>query len=278
MKQIFSWKKRPFFYSFVITVGFAFLLSILHNLPENFYFSAAAVLYFLFLFELFNTRYFAQKILEQFGFAPLTDETALILFIHHLVLPTLAYIGIVLFLFFNADPNFNLFWLILIFILFSVLFTNIRAHYEDKYKLEELTANIYDIYTLVIAFVTADGLENAARSAGLNPGFVVALILLLLFLLALISIIRYSLLRPKVFRVVLPSFIIITLVLFLLVSSGLAAGQIALISTLMLYYIIAFLNHYRDGTLNMNVITEYVVVFLLLLVIVYGSSPSLLFR
>ncbi len=278
MKQILSWKKRPFFYSLVITVGFAFLLSILHNLPESFYFSAAGVLYFLFLFELFNTRYYAQKILEQFGFAPLTDETALILFIHHLVLPTLAYIGIVLFLFFNSDPNFNLFWLVLIFILFSVLFTNIRAHYEDKYNLEELTANIYDILTLVIAFVAADGLENAARSASLNNGFVVALILLLLFLLAIISIFRYRLLKPQVFRVVLPSFFAITLVLFLIVSSGLAAGQIALISTLMLYYIIAFLNHYRDGTLNLNVITEYVVVFLLLLVIVYGSSPSLLFR
>jgi hypothetical protein len=270
--NILAWKKRPFIYSLIVTTGFAFLLSILDNLPDSFYFTGSAVLFLIFVFELFSTHYYAARILEQFGFPPLSDEKRMITFIQHSILPTFAYFGIVLFLFFNHHPYLNFAWLLLIFIMFSLLFTNIRAYHEDKFNLEATTNGIYDILLLVISFVTADGIVNASRFAGLNNLFVAFLISVLSIVLCILVFIRYRYLKPRHFKLLGAVVLLIFVTAFVLVSAGLSALAVAMAVSLLLYYLIAYINHKRDGTATASVFAEYLVVFLILLVILYGST------
>ena len=165
-------------------------------------------------------------------------------------------------------------WLVLIFLLFALLFSNIRAHYEDKYKLEEMTNYIYDILAILICFMTADGIVNSCRYSGLSTGYAAVLLTVLIFILSVLTLLRYSIFKLAALKVLLVFLLIVFVLNFALLSFNITALGVSTLNSLLIYYQIAFLNHKRDGSVTKDVLVEYIVVFLILIVILFGSSFS----
>lgn len=268
-----AWKKRPFIYAFSLSIGFALLRDILRTAPTNYFFYTAAILYLILIFELFITRYYAKYLLDQYMLPPVSDTShKVIQFIHHLSLPTLLYFSLVAFTYFNSatylDP---LIWLT-VFIVYSVLFTNIRAFYEDKFKLEEHTHVIYDILNILLVYFLFEVILQGVNYFNLNLIYETPLSFIVIMSVGLLTVIRYKLVN----RLMLLFLILIAIFCALLVLIGnllnLATVTIALIGTLIFYYFTAFINHYREQTFSYEILFEYVVVFLLLIVLVIGIS------
>ncbi|MFQ5492804.1 MAG: hypothetical protein ACE5DX_01440 [Candidatus Dojkabacteria bacterium] len=270
MKNIFHWKKRPFVYAIIITVGFAFLISILENLSDGFFFMGAIALYFVLLFELFITISYAKRLLDQFELPQVNSKHVQVQLVHHLVLPSLAYYSLIAYLFFNHQLSLKLLTLALVFVIFAILFTNIRALYEDKYKLEQSTHSIYDAIMILTAFLGTDALLNSLSFIGSPTILILLSVTALLALLGVLVIVRYQLLKPIFVLELVITIILFNIVLYILLSIGLAVFITSFLSTLFFYYILAFLSHLHEGTASKKILIEYVIVFAIMIVVLYG--------
>lgn len=272
MKTIINHKRRPLIYATSITVGFAFLLSIIHNLPDSFYFTAAIILYLVLVFEIFSTRFYSRKLLDQFELPQVEAEQKLIQLIHHLFLPSITFFSLVVFFYFNRQYSLILVLLILSFFIFFILFTNIRAFYEDKFKLELLTHNIYDFLTLIIVFLASDSMILTFGLLETNLILETIINFFILLLLALLVTLRYKMFRPRIIRNLLLYLLIYSPVYFLLLNEGIASLLLSIVNSLIMYYYIAFSNHYQEGTVKRGVIAEYVIVFLIIISMILGLA------
>jgi hypothetical protein len=272
MVNVFHWKKRPFVYATVLTLGFALLLNILENLPDNFFFSAALILYVVLLFELFSTRFYAQRILDQFELPPVEGEDRLAQLIHHIILPTFTYVGLVIFLFFNHQHSLNILLLVLVWAIFAILFTNIRAYYEDKFKLERITHNVYDFLMLIISFISIDAILNIFSYTDAARILIVLAVAVTLIFLGFLVLIRYGLTNLSHIRVMLGTIIVFAALLYIFLLYGQSLSLVSFIGTLFFYYLIAYFNHVLDDSFSGKVLLEYVLVFSIIVTVLYGIS------
>lgn len=270
--NILHWKKRPVIYAAVIANGFWFMISLLENLPDHFYMWASLLLFGVLIFELYSTKYYAEKLLDQFELPQVQESDRLVHMIHHIVLPNVTYWAFVMFVFFNHQRSIQIPVLIIIFVTFTVLFTNIRAYYEDKFKLEELTHSIYDMLILIIMFISADAIINLLGFLGSQVWLSSLAIVAVFALLGGITLIRYhNPIRESVNTLAGWSLVGIAVIL-VLQAFYFQPFAVSFLFTLLLYYFIAYLHHKHDLSLSWRVISEYFVVFLIFIVLLYGIA------
>lgn len=269
--SISKWKKRPFFYAAVLTVGFAALITFLENLPDNFFFAGVVILYLTLLFELYSNQFYAEKILDQYELPQVVDKDTLVHNIHHKLFPSLTYFALVGFLYFNHQTSVELIFLGIVFIVYSLLFTNIRAYFEDKYKLEEVTHSVYDILSLIIVFALSNSISHIYWINGQNL-LTIILNVLLLGTMSFVILLRLHVFRLKYLAATSILAIAYTVLVFFLLAWGLNILLISFLTMLFYYYLIAYLSHLKDRTASVKVLLEYIVVFLIFLVLIYGIS------
>lgn len=268
MKEITHWKKRPFIYAFVTTVGFMYLSFLLNSYPTIYYIYAVLILYLVLIFELLSTRFYARELLNQFALKSHAHHDHGVHNIHQILLPSLMYFSLALFLFFVLNKAVLVAIYLFIFIVFTVIFTNIRAYYEDKFVLEEKTNNIYDIINIVLIFVASYGVLSLFNYVDQSIYLALLTLMALYLVILTITLYRYNALRTELI------IYMAALILGFLVASGILlylGASIAVISLLLgslFYLIIAYLNHLRDDTMSVGVISEYIVVFFLFVVVI----------
>lgn len=268
--NIINWKKRPLVYALVITSGFWFLISLLENLPDRFYFVGSVFLYLILLFELYSTKYYARRLLDQFQLPQVDEKDKLIHLIHHFILPSFAYFSFVLFVFFNHQKSAHLIILAIIFIIFSVLFTNVRAYYEDKFKLEQGTHAIYDIIVIIMMFVSSDSALQTFGFLGSSGWVTLAAILIAYTVLSMLLLIRKQQINNKSLQTLVVGALLLIAFLLVLQSFRFNNFAVALLSTLLFYFVVAVFHHQQVSSLSKAIIGEYFVVFLIFIVLMYG--------
>ncbi|KXK26234.1 MAG: hypothetical protein TR69_WS6001001229 [candidate division WS6 bacterium OLB20] len=259
-------------YAAVITNGFWFLISLLENLPDHFYVGASVILYAVFLFELYSTKYYAQRLLDQFALPQVDEKDRTVHLIHHVILPSVTYWSFIVFTFFNHQRSLQLPLLAIIFVTFAVLFTNIRAYYEDKFKLEQYTHSIYDMLMLIVLFIATDANINLFGFLGSRVWISSFFIIAAFLVMAALTLVRYHvLLRDAVAMLVTWGALAIS-TLLILQAFYFQPFAVSFLFTLLLYYFIALLHHRLDMSLSWKVISEYVVVFLIFIVLLFGVA------
>ena len=272
MRKILHWKRRPFVYAFVLSVGFALLLSTLRDAAIKNYFIGSAVLYLVLVFELYSTKFYAQDVLSQFKLPPVESKDKNVQLIHHLLLPSFIYIGLVGFVFFNSLRSIDLLIVTVSFLIFTVLFTNVRAYYEDKFQLEHSTHSIYDIINIISLFVFTDSILNLFNYFGMNLYFAAGIIVAMFLLFSVLVLMRYFLLNMHQIGVLLGTVIAVGVSMVLFIMFGFAFLLISFLVSLLFYYQLAYYNHLRDDTFSKEILFEYVVVFFILIVLIFGVS------
>jgi hypothetical protein len=174
------------------------------------------------------------------------------------VLPLIAYVGFIGFIYTNNQTSLSLIYFSVSFLIFSLLFINVRAYYQDKFKLEQQTHIVYDLIKIFLFFTIIDSLLNLSSQYDFNFFVVAGLVFTTSSLLTLLILLRHKHLGY------------FNLVLVLL--SGLAIGYLtsalqalldtktliaSFYSTLIFYIFNAILHHDLERTLRFNVVLEY---------------------
>lgn len=268
MKTLVHYSKRPYVYAGILTLGMAFLYSILHTSTPRTFFLSVIALYLLLIFELFSTKYYATGFDEQYQLENKDIKHKRAHWVHHFIMPTLLYLSMTSFLFVNAQLDMFLLVMVLSLFLFAFLFINIKAYYERKFKLERDTANVYDIISIAVVFMAS---YSILVGVGLTfESYIIAGLLIgaVILVMGYLTLSRYHLIGN---RLALSLFALVALYinLFLvLLNFEINLLSHTLISTFAYYYYTALISHIADKNLSMKIFTEYLAVFALIFVII----------
>lgn len=268
MKTLINYTKRPYVYSILLTIGMLAIYSIVHTSAPGNFFIAAISLYLLLLFELFSTKYYASSFRDQYELEPKDIRHRRAHWVHHLIMPSVLYVSLTLFIFVNSQLNIALVVALLSFILFSILFINIKAYYESKYKLERNTANVYDVISIASIFMLSYAVLVLTQ---LTTGdFLISGLLItgMLMVMGYLTLSRYHLINKSGGLALLAMLIIYINTFLILLNFEISVISHAVISTFVYYYYAAFINHSIDKSLSLKVIIEYLSVFVLIFVII----------
>ena len=121
MKTLVQYTKRPYIYAVLITIGVMALYSILHTSGTSSYFIASISLYTLLLFELYSTKFYATTMDDQLELTAKNKKHRKAHWVHHLIMPTVLFVSIVLFIFSNSQLNLAFVIALISLVLFSIL-------------------------------------------------------------------------------------------------------------------------------------------------------------
>jgi hypothetical protein len=268
MKTLVQYTKRPYIYAVLITIGVMALYSILHTSGISSYFIASISLYTLLLFELYSTKFYATTMDDQLELTAKNKKHRKAHWVHHLIMPTVLFVSIVLFIFSNSQLNLALVIALISLVLFSILFLNIKAYYENKYKLEHKTANVYDVISIASVFMLSFSIFVV--TALLDELYIVTGLLntALLIILGYLTLARYHLIN-KQGGILLFSMLMVYINTFLaLLNFEISIVAHAILTTFVYYYFTAIVNHHEEKSLDLKVIIEYLAVFVLIFVII----------
>ena len=264
-------KRRPLIYAIVMTIGFIFLQNLLQTLPEQYFLTGVLFLYPMLIFELLTTRYNAQLLLKQYSLPPISENKESVShLVHHVILPSLIYFSSVSFLFFHRQPSLQPFLTIGVFFIYWILFTNIRAFYEDKFKLELYTHNIYDIITTLSAFFSFVSIINIFKSNQFNLLFIFIPLTAIFLLLYHLIVVRYQVHLSLAVKFLIG--ILFAAGTLIVSYSGLNELDAGFILTEVFYFTFAITLHYHDGSANLKIISEYIIIFTLSIVLLLGVT------
>jgi hypothetical protein len=257
LNELIHWKKRPLIYSLILTIGLVILLYILDNTKLEYYIIGVIILSLIFVVEIVSTIYFGNKLLIQYQLPPINNKYHLGNVIQHVFLPIALYISINSFIFFHKYLAFKYLFIIISFYLFWVLFTNIRAYYEDKFVIEIKTHYVYDLISLISYFGLFDTIMNLVVYFEINDIYVVVLTQILILLFYVLVIFRLKIF--DVAKIIFPILFVNLGIILLGQTLHIYPIKTAFISTIIYYFFIAYSNHHKENTKSMKVLEEYFV-------------------
>jgi hypothetical protein len=204
-----------------------------------------------------STIYFSSKILTQYKLPPITDKDSLGNLLQHIFLPIALYISINSFIFFHKYLAFKYIFILISFYLFWLLFTNIRAYYEDKFVIEMKTHYVYDLISLISYFGIFDTILNFISYYGLNSVYIIVLTQVLVLLYYSLVIFRLKI--YDIGKIVFPILFVNIGIVLLGQTLNIYPIKISFISTIIYYFFIAYSNHHKENTKSMKVFEEYFV-------------------
>jgi hypothetical protein len=265
MIHLLHWKNRSLIYSLILAIGFGiYTFSLSYNNPQ-YSMIIAGVTALIFLLELITTIWLGKSLLEQYKLPPIDNHDKFANLIQHFVLPISLFVSLISFLFFHQYLVVKYVFVAISFFAFWILFANIRAYYEDKFKIEIRTHYIYDLVSILTFFGLIDSFSNFVNYTSTN--------LILYYLgLSLIIVVFYALviIRLRIFdiRNILLAALISNLGFVMVFNAlNLITLKLSFISTLMYYFFIAYANHHRENTKSMKVFEEYIVLLLIAIVL-----------
>jgi hypothetical protein len=273
MKLSLKKNRRGIFYGFVVAIGLIFLHQILIETSLKEFLGGAVILYFIFVFEVYTNWFYSRKVLSQMEIPQVDSYTKASQIIHHLVLPSILYISYLGIIYFYqlSIPKLVIFFFS--FFTFTLLFINVRAYYEDKFKLEEKTHYIFDIIKFIIFFQLTSTFLKIQTYFNISELYAVIAVALISLLINLFVVIRHRQLNTSSGIFISLFAGLIGLACFLLLSF--TSFNVLAISTyliLVFYISSATIHHKLEGTLTKELLIEYFAVMLLALVIIQGLS------
>lgn len=264
---------RGLFYAVTVCLGavVAFLeLDAGH--PGNFWRINFAV-FAIFLIELYTNWEIRKQGRVQVKWRNLDDYSSWGHLVNHLLIPAGLYAGIAIFTFFNPSNSLRIAMLIVTALLFTVLFTHIRAYYTDQTQLLKDTRYVYDLAKLLLFFTVTDGLLNFFQVELGGTALAVPIIAAVMFLLLWLLLLREN--TPSNTLTMLAGGVAAcsgTLLLILAAATSLTILQLSFIALILYYISTAGFLHLLAGDLNKQILAEYILILLMVVTILLALT------
>lgn len=269
MLKFIKQNRRSITYAFALAIGVVFIQQLYTTAATSVVLIAIMVLWGVLILELFANYYFSTNLLKQLNLPAVQEYTPRNQLIFHAVLPTGSLLSILGFVYTNNIYYLSSIYFVSTFCIFCILFINIRAYYEDKFKLEENTHLVYDIIKILIYFCSIDFVLNTANRYGFNFFIVVGVLFCLSSLLTLLVLLKRKHFNDYILVLILLAGLTLAY-LTTVIFTYLAPNPLitAFYSTLIFYIFNAVLHHELERTLKLSIIAEYVLVGIICLLII----------
>ena len=219
----------------------------------------------IFVLELISTIYLSKKLLIQYNLPSINKNDRIANLVQHIVLPFSFFIGLSSFMFFYQYSIIKYLFLAASLVIFWILFTNISAYYEDKFKIEIRTHGIYDSLTVLAYFGIFECIIDITYYLNINFTYILVLLSITTLIFCLTIITR---LFPANLLKIIPIIVFINVIIYFIGKYfGLESLRISFLSSAVIYFFIAYANHSKENTKSLGVIEEYILLFLIALVI-----------
>ncbi|MBD3362560.1 hypothetical protein GF362_02470 [Candidatus Dojkabacteria bacterium] len=214
--------------------------------------------------EIFTTWFWAKKKLIQLNIPIVDRYDRLTQIILHATLPSLTYWSICAFIYSNINSNFWFFLLGIAFILFLMLFVNIRAYYEDKFKLEKRTHVVYDFIKLIVYLFIAYSVFNLRFEYNISKILVSFLLSILSLMIFTFNLLRYKHLVFSNIAYVFMNSILIGLFVFIIMGFKSASIYKLTSLTMIIFYVFTGILHHKiQRDLNKQIVVNYLLIAML---------------
>ncbi len=259
---------RAFVYSFFISLGVVALQQIALTSGNNAFLLGFIVVSLLLALELYTTRRLASTKLSQFDLITAANNSNSNIIVYHTILPSILLVSLAGFIYFNNQPGLWPIYFLTSFILYSMLFINIRAHYEDKFKLEEETEIVYDLIKIFSFFAITNLIINLSSLFDFNYFIITGLLFIVSSLLSLLVIAK----RKNLHFYYVPLILLASLFLAYITSAIITIFEPTVMvtsfyATIIFYLINALLHHELEKTLRIGIVIEYILTALIAILI-----------
>jgi len=262
--------KRALLYSAILTLGIYLLVHIRPESSLTHYIVALAINLLIFMLELYTIITVSSVKLEQMGLPKVNRYSYIQTTIYHKFLPLILFASFNIFIFFNPINFMTVILFLTIFLSFSILFINIRAYFEDKFKLEMATHFIYVFSVIFGIFSLSNAVLNIASIYDINLIFVIAAIFVLVIISFLILFIEKLDLDPVFYLLIIVASLISTAIAISLFEHFESVLRTSFMLATCFYLFGALIHHKQDGTLQKFVLLEYTIILSLSFVLLYG--------
>jgi len=260
----------PAIYSAGITLAIYAAIQELHKFNNGSQFLIFTAAIFIIIISEIIINYIARsnKVVLNMDFNDEINELSHLF--NKIVLPLALYASIIGFGYYNLSSNVLNIVLVLTFVLFFILFVNIRSFFKDSLDLESKTHFVYDFFKFIIFFLGVDVILNYSQ---LNVQQAFGGVLALSMGLHLLFLIRqkYAFKRHYLFAII-GSVVIAESASLLVAPNKYNQLQISLCIVFIFYLSLAIIQHAINRTLTRSVIFEYFLVLLIALSILLGVS------
>lgn len=260
----------PAIYSTGITLAIYAAIQELHKFNNNsqFYLFSAAILVIIISEIIINYIARSKTVVLNMDFNDEINEISHLF--NKVILPIALYIFLIGFGYYNLSSNILGIILIFTFVLFFILFVNIRSFFQDSLDLESKTHFVYDFFKFIIFFLGVDVIINFSEG---NATKIFGGVLALSLTLHLLLLIRQKFVFAKHYIFGIIGSIIIAEGTSILVSfNKYNQLQISLCIIFFFYLSLAIIQHAVNRTLNRSVLIEYGLVLLIAISILLGVS------
>jgi len=259
---------------FSLASAFGLLLSIeiLNNYGEKLFLFINFIVCLVILIEIYINWRISVRVLKQLHMTIQNSYNVLGHFFNHLVTPLLFYLSSAYFIYFNEDPILNLVTIIILFFIFFVFFVNIKSYYKDDFKEELKTNYIYDALKLFIYFYSINIVLSFSQLNNFSIQIVGILIFLISFIIGIFITAKEIFFNFSAKLYFLFGSFFISIVFFVLSFFNFIELGINFILFLFFYFILSLFHHRTERTLTIEIIVQYILFFLLSLVLFWGIS------
>lgn len=259
-------------FALILTLGTYLILYIRPETSLIYYIVALAVNYIIFFFELTAIRISSKARLVQYGLPVVKRYSVKEEAVLHQLLPIVLFSSFNIFVFFNSVDLINTAILGFVFFSFIVLFINIRAYHEDKFKLEQATHFVYPFASIFGLFSLLNAFLNIANINSLEPAFIICGVIILLMISSYTLFIEILDWNIWLIIYLVLSNLIITGITFFLYHNYDSILRTSFMASTGFYFSAALIHHKRDSSLDRYTIYEYVIIFILAYVLLYGIA------
>lgn len=255
----------------VSVIGFE-LITLLYMQSGTGIFLAATFLFlFIFVFEAFLSLRFAQDVKSKLPLPHVVDEVQHIHISNHLILPSLLYLSIAGFIYFNYFSLQTEAVILIGAITFFSIFQGQRATFRQEFVFDETLHYIYDSIKIIIFFLATSILIQSAMRFSFSTILLFILQEALAFILLLLIIVRKQQFNSTgILYIFLASLASAVIVVLMFPHWG--AITIALVTCVIFYLFIGVIHHKIQATLTFELISEYIIIALIILVALRGIS------
>ena len=263
---------RALVYASVLTLGTYLLIYIQPETSAKYYIVALGINLVLFTLEIISIRIISKARLVQIGLPVVNRYSKIEEAVYHQFLPLILFSSFNIFIFFNPINLLSYSLLPIVFFSFFVLFINIRAYHEDKFKLEQSTHFIYPFASIFGLFSLVNALLNITNIYDVMPFILVVIIFITIIISNFSLFIENITWNVKLITLLIFTSILVTLFAVFLYYYYESTLRTSFMTASLFYLFAALVHHKQEATLDVFVISEYLVILFLSFVLLYGIS------
>lgn len=222
--------------------------------------------------QLYTIRKTSQNKLIQVGLPSVTRYSDYKSTVLHYVIPNLFYLSFCAITYINPYEVLTLVFIPFVIAAFFFVFLNIRAYYEDKFKIEITTHTIYVLITVAIVFMLTNVLLNVTSILDMHYFFLFPMLFGLSAIGFYLLFFENIHLNMQLILILLIASIIIGITAMVIYSNFGSVLRNSFITVSCFYFVAASVHHKIDGSLNLGILTEYLSIFALSFVLLYGIN------